>query len=757
MKKLIFLFLSISFFYFNCGPAVYYVKPPDWENGSKRDSTIKYYSQFIKGWKFFIDPGHGGNDRFNKGPEGDAIEADLNLRVSLNLRNFLKQAGAEVILSRDKDTTVELIDRSKLSNESGSDIFISVHHNALGNKDHYTNYTSTWYHAYDGHKDYNPSNHDIAKYVQRDLAYVMGNSGSLGSFDGTMSDYTVYPNSGFSVLRNAKIPAILIEGSFFSSYYEEQRLIIPEFNEIQAWGIFRGLGKYLRAGIPRLELLSSLDMESPVPIRLKVWDPSGVDPKSINILFDGKEARFGFNPDSNIIIIETSNYLSNGNHLLKITLKNKNGNHNFPYSKNVKINPKPFSIRTDVSPREIPPDENAIAILSAKVLDKNGKPVADSSVVEFIIDNGKIEKKALTINGVAKVYITAPNTEGKGNIEIMSGDIKVLDSITYIKSTKKYLTGSVIDTDSKPVPGCGLIFPHQANIVLPLPNYVVTDENGKFILPAITADSLKLAALKDGYYGKEISLNNLPSVSTTTITLEKSASGVLFGKNIVIDPRYGGMEKGEVYNNLTSSRVNLEIANYLVSLLKSAGAEVMLVRQKDEYVSEASRAELTKDMKKGSYIRIDVSNKEVIGITQYPNISNTNLSKSILKELNEITKLDTQAISRSYEGIFMFTGIGTISVSLPSLNSKFFNSENLKYREMQCAWGIYNGILNYYGFDKSKSKTVKSTLISSGQPLTGVEALLDGSVISVTDNQGQIIFYSITGGDGKIIPLTETE
>jgi len=238
MKKIISLVIILgSLFYFSCGPSihVHYVQPTDWSNKSKQDSTIKYFSQYLKGWKFFIDPGHGGEDRRGKGPKGDAVEADVNLRVSLALSDYLERAGAEVILSRYKDSTVALSDRSLLANASDCDIFISVHHNAVGGSDRLTNYTSTWYHAQEEHSDYNPCNWDIAKYIQRDLAYVMGNNGPLASFDGTLSDFIVYPRSGFSVLRHTTIPAVLIEGSFFSSTYEEQRLKLPEFNDIQAW------------------------------------------------------------------------------------------------------------------------------------------------------------------------------------------------------------------------------------------------------------------------------------------------------------------------------------------------------------------------------------------------------------------------------------------------------------------------------------------------------------------------------------------
>ncbi len=758
MKKIIFLLVSISFIYLNCGPAVYYVKPPDWENESKRDSTINYYAQFIKGTKFFIDPGHGGDDRRNKGPKGEAIEADLNLRVSLTLKKYLESAGAKVTLTRDKDSTIPLIERSKLSNESGSDIFISVHHNALGNDDHITNYTSTWYHAYEGHKDYNACNHDLAKYIQRDLAYVMGNNGSLGSFDGTMSDYTVYPNSGFSVLRNAMIPAVLIEGSFFSSYYEEQRLIIPEFNDIQAWGIFRGIGKYMKSGIPKLEMITGNLFDDPKPeLKIRVLSNNPINKKNIDVMIDRKEAPCNYDAKSGIISIRPDSQLTNGNHLLDVIVVNKNGNHSFPFKKNIIIAPKAASMKLEIFPKVIPPDQKAISVVTVKVLDKGNNPVADSAMVNFKISAGIIEPVGYTLNGLASVYIHAAEEEIFGVVEASCDGITVYDTIKFVKSGSKYITGKILDYEGKVLPNCGIILPNPEEETFLLPNYTVTDRNGIFIIPMVNSDSLRLAVLRDGYYGKEVSLVLKKDVTVENTRLKKVCAGILFDKNIVIDPRYGGIEKGEVFGNLTSSKLNLEIAGYLFKLLKAAGANVLLVRDEDKYISEEDRAEMTKELKRGYYIRIDVSNKEKIGMVQYPNIPNTNLSRSIMSELHKITKLDTTKIISTYESIFMLTGIGTVSASLPSLNSKYFSSENLKFREMECAWGIFNGILNSYGFDSIQSNTVKKVITENGKPSAGMEAILDGAIISVSDNNGNISFYNITGSSGKVTLLNEKE
>ncbi len=314
-----------------------YEYPPDWKDVMSREKTIADYSKYLSGRKIFLDPGHGGEDRRNKNKDGSVIEADVNLRVALNLKNYLEAAGAQVFISRDKDTTVQLAYRSELANKSGAEIFVSIHHNATANTaDDYTNYTSVYYHAKETDYEYEPCNHDLARYIERDLSYVMGNPGGLGSFDGTYSDYIIYPGEGFSVLRKTIIPAVLVECAFHTSHFEELRLNNEEFNQIQAWGIFRGVAKYFRAGKPEINILTdSLKIENNfLKISLMLTDSSGIDQKSIQVFFNKEEKEFSFNKLYGIVTV-TIDLPIPGEYPLKIIVANKNGNHSFPFNKKI--------------------------------------------------------------------------------------------------------------------------------------------------------------------------------------------------------------------------------------------------------------------------------------------------------------------------------------------------------------------------------------------------------------------------------------
>ncbi|MFO7448005.1 MAG: N-acetylmuramoyl-L-alanine amidase, partial [Ignavibacteriaceae bacterium] len=323
------------------GSVVYYELPAEFRNPEKKKQFIVKYSPYLKGKKIFLDPGHGGSDRRNKGYQGITVEADANLNVALALRDFLLEAGAVVIMSRSTDATVDLKERSYMADRSGADIFISIHHNAPADSgNNWTNYTATYYHAKETDYEYEPSERDMARYVQRDLAYAMRNSGGPESFDGTYSDYMIYPGQGFSVLRVTQIPSILVECGFHTNTHEEKRLAIEEFNRIEAWGIFRGLARYFAAGIPEIKFTDedSSFVEGDQTFNFLISDSSGIDPASVFVYFDSSAVLNFTLSESNPALLSVSiPGVKAGKHIVRIIAANNKKNHAFPFHKEITV------------------------------------------------------------------------------------------------------------------------------------------------------------------------------------------------------------------------------------------------------------------------------------------------------------------------------------------------------------------------------------------------------------------------------------
>ena len=79
-----------------------------------------------------LDPGHGGKDTGNRVGGGffGHSEKTYTLALALELRDQLRQAGFNVVLTRNKDAFVELPLRPDIANQRGADLFVSLHFNA---------------------------------------------------------------------------------------------------------------------------------------------------------------------------------------------------------------------------------------------------------------------------------------------------------------------------------------------------------------------------------------------------------------------------------------------------------------------------------------------------------------------------------------------------------------------------------------------------------------------------------------------------
>ena len=100
-------------------------------------STLLVFSSFtaldnkdLKVDKIVIDAGHGGKDPGCHGKKSK--EAQVSLEVALQLKDLINEylPDVKVILTRDKNTFVELHDRAGIANKNDADLFISIHCNS---------------------------------------------------------------------------------------------------------------------------------------------------------------------------------------------------------------------------------------------------------------------------------------------------------------------------------------------------------------------------------------------------------------------------------------------------------------------------------------------------------------------------------------------------------------------------------------------------------------------------------------------------
>lgn len=167
-----------------------------------------------------IDPGHGGHDI--GGHTGKVYEKWLTLDTSLRLERILKERGYRTVLTRRSDVFISLSQRAAIANKYSNAAFVSIHFNHAGRAGACG--FETFYH--------NAGSKALASYVQH---------GMLSHLKATNRGVKY---ARFYVIRNNKIPSILVEGGFVSNRAECNRIKEAWFREGLAKGIADGISRY---------------------------------------------------------------------------------------------------------------------------------------------------------------------------------------------------------------------------------------------------------------------------------------------------------------------------------------------------------------------------------------------------------------------------------------------------------------------------------------------------------------------------------
>jgi N-acetylmuramoyl-L-alanine amidase len=195
-----------------------------------------------------LDPGHGGKDPgFQVGSQD---EKKYTLLLAKELRDQLKRAGLKVVLTRTTDTFVERAARTEAARKQGADLFVSLHFNSAGGQHPEVKglevYCLTPEGAFstnaggEGDKRGCTGNRNNEKNML--LAYQLQKS-VVRSL--SIEDRGVH-RARFEVLRDAAMPAILIEGGYMSNPGEGGKIFDPAYRRQMARAIVEGILAYKR-------------------------------------------------------------------------------------------------------------------------------------------------------------------------------------------------------------------------------------------------------------------------------------------------------------------------------------------------------------------------------------------------------------------------------------------------------------------------------------------------------------------------------
>lgn len=196
-----------------------------------------------------LDPGHGGKDTGNS--VGFHAEKKYTLLLAVEIRDLLKKSDIKVALTRNNDSFVELPERPAKADRLGADLFVSLHFNAteedrnnVSGAEVYcltpAGVSSTNADGQRGDTPWVTGNRNNEKNIL--LAYQLQRS-LTHNLD--VEDRGVR-RARFAVLRDALMPAVLIEGGFMSHPAEGKKIFDATYRHQMARAIVSGIVAYQR-------------------------------------------------------------------------------------------------------------------------------------------------------------------------------------------------------------------------------------------------------------------------------------------------------------------------------------------------------------------------------------------------------------------------------------------------------------------------------------------------------------------------------
>src|SRR5262245_29974571 len=209
-----------------------------------------------------VDAGHGGADLGAAGPSG-LREKDLVLEIAMKLGAQLRLAGLRVIYTREKDVFLSLAERTEIANRAKADLYVSLHANSSPDP------TARGSETYFVSQEVSDEDARRVAMTENEVFKPEGGAADSGDILGAIlgdlirtdhmrssSEFALSiqrelaqlpaPNRGvkqgpFFVLGGVNMPAVLLEIGFLTHPEDEQRFKTPQYQEMIARAVTRGV------------------------------------------------------------------------------------------------------------------------------------------------------------------------------------------------------------------------------------------------------------------------------------------------------------------------------------------------------------------------------------------------------------------------------------------------------------------------------------------------------------------------------------
>lgn len=184
-----------------------------------------------------LDAGHGGMDPGKIGING-ALEKDVNLEITLLVKEYLEAQDVQVVLTRetedglyDEDASNKKVQdmkrRIEIIEQTAPDLTVSIHQNSY--PEEYVSGAQVFY--YTGSRE----GQEVAELLQQSLVERVDPE----------NHRQVKANDSYYLLKKTSTPIVIVECGFLSNSAEAAKLCEESYQEKVAWAIHMGILQYL--------------------------------------------------------------------------------------------------------------------------------------------------------------------------------------------------------------------------------------------------------------------------------------------------------------------------------------------------------------------------------------------------------------------------------------------------------------------------------------------------------------------------------
>ena len=687
----------------------------------------------LKGKRIVIDPGHGGVFRGAIGKAGLA-EADVNLGVALYLWGLLRDAGAEVTLTRASDMDFvggaaaelrqDLSRRAEIAASFHPHLFVSLHHNADVSRSKDKNQVETYFKMLDD----GPSK-DVAELVHRRLQERL-----------QIPQGSAVPGNYF-VLRNAPCAAVLGEPSYITNPWVEDKLRLAEKQLLEAQAYFLGIVEYFSRGGAAIVALAPRDTvvseARPVLTATLAEDWTAVDPPTVTCELDGERVDASMDPSAGRLVAVPERPLPGGRHEFCFSYRNSMGNSSGKVCASFDTDPAPGAVSLKAQPAAVPEEGGVLA--TAVVSDENANPVRDGTPVVFSSSAGAFARETvLTVAGVASsLFFSRDRAE---RVSLRAGSRGLTDSVSLAPSGAASTCLSVSDAGTgEPLAGAEVLDGDSVR--------TATTPQG---LAVVAGRADGLIVRRTGYVplliAAEAAAGGKPG-ETLTVRMRPVAHGVLHGAKVAVDvgavevERVGraGTSRGSnpVASEPASSALSEAVAKELAAILTGAGARVLLLGPETPDAEKVAAAERFGAQR---YIRVEPAPDGRGAILHYPDSrAGEKLAAKMAGWWGKVVKEDEPRVSEGSHYVLRQTSAPAVVARVASVSEPRERATALR-----TAYSFYLALLEDAGLDASL--LIESSVKASGG-FTGESAdmVLDGFIRVPLSEDGSGRFFCEEG------------